>query len=57
MSFFFVTFFIKKKMSQNVWAAIWTSDSKFFTGPKKNFSGQPKAGPHFSHWITFFSLK
>ena len=44
-------FFIKKK-SQNVWDAIWTSDSNFLLAPKKKISGQP-AGPHFTHWTGF----
>ena len=41
-------------MSQNVWATIMPFGPVtliFFTGPKKNCSGQPKAGPHFRHCI------
>ena len=41
--------FFQKIMSQNDWAANWTSDSKFFKRPKKKNSGQPKASPHFRH--------
>jgi hypothetical protein len=42
---------INKKMSQNVWATIvpFGPVTIIFYWPKKNNSGQPKAGPHFRH--------
>ena len=38
-------------MSQNVWATIMPFGpvTLIFYWPKKNFSAQPKAGPHFRH--------
>ena len=43
--------FHKKKMSQNVWATIMPFGpvTLIVYWPKKNCSGQPKAGPHFRH--------
>ena len=39
-------------MSQNVWATIMPFGpvTLIFYWPKKTFSGQPWAGPHFRHW-------
>ena len=43
--------FLKKKMSQNDWATIlpFGRVTLIFYWPKKYFSGQPKASPHFRH--------
>jgi hypothetical protein len=40
-------------MSQNVWATIMPFGpvTLIFYWPKKIFSGHPKAGPHFNHWL------
>ena len=45
--------FFHKKMSQNVWAIIMPFGpvTIIFYWPKKFFSGQPKAGPHFRHCV------
>ena len=45
--------FFHKKMSQNVWAIIMPFGpvTIIFYWPKKKFSGQPKAGPHFRHCV------
>ena len=32
-----MSFFHKKKMSQNIWATIWTSHSNFLLAQQKNF--------------------
>jgi hypothetical protein len=44
--------FFQKKMSQNDWATIlpFGPVTLIFYWPKKIFSGQPKASPHFRHW-------
>ena len=43
--------FFPKKMSQNDWATIlpFGPVTLIFYWPKKKFSGQPKASPHFRH--------
>ena len=45
--------FFHKKMSQNVWATIMPFGpvTLIFYWPKKHISCQPKADPHFRHWI------
>ena len=45
-----MSFFHKKKMSQNAWATIMPFGPVTLSyWPKKKISGQPKAGPHFRH--------
>ena len=48
--------FFQKKMSQNDWATIlpFGPVTLIFYWPKKTFSGQPKASPHFRHWYIYF---
>ena len=45
--------FLKNKMSQNDWATIlpFGPVTLIFYWPKKKFSGQPQASPHFRHCI------
>ena len=51
---YLMSFFINK-MSQNVWATIMPFGpvTLIFYWPKIFFSGQPKAGPHFRHWLRY----
>ena len=46
-----MSFFHKKKRSQNLWATIMPFGpvTLIFYWPKQIFSGQPLAGPHFRH--------